>query len=179
MFYSLDLGKGGLTAHDSTTAYTVYFLGNEGTPKMTSVKVPVNATVKPPQTPTREHYDFDGWHWDSYYDYPYDFNRPVTSDIMLYAHWQGEKHTITFNPNGGETSETSKVVRYKQTAYPLPEATRPGYTFEGWYTQPTGGTAIGDAYTMDLSDVTFYAHWKANGYTVTFDPDGGSVTTAS
>lgn len=179
VFYSLDLGKGGLTTHDSTTAYTVYFLGNEGTPKMTSVKVPVNATVKPPKTPTREHYDFDGWHWDSYYDYPYDFNRPVTSDIMLYAHWQGEKHTITFNPNGGETSETSRVVRYKQAAYPLPEATRPGYTFEGWYTQSTGGTAIGDAYTMDLSDVTFYAHWKANEYTVTFDPDGGSVTTAS
>ena|GEM_PF-6706778 len=179
VFYSLDLAKGELTTHDSTTAYTVYFLGNEGSPTMTRVKVPVNTKVKPPKTPTREHYDFEGWHWDSYYDYPYDFNRPVTSDIMLYAHWQGEKHTIMFNPNGGETSETSRVVRYKQTVYPLPEATRPGYTFEGWYTQPTGGTAIGDAYTMDLSDVTFYAHWKANGYTVTFDANGGSVTTAS
>lgn len=40
----------------------------------------------------------------------------------------------------------------------LPEATREGYTFEGWYTQPEGGTLAAEG-TALTEDITLYAHW--------------------
>ena len=63
----------------------------------------------------------------------------------------------------------------------LPNTTRTGYSFEGWYTQASSGTRIGGsgtAYTP-TGDATFYAHWRANTYTVTLDPTLGSVSPTS
>ena len=44
----------------------------------------------------------------------------------------------------------------------LPEATRNGYVFDGWYTAVTGGMRVTPA-TIITESVTYYAHWRTNG----------------
>lgn len=50
-----------------------------------------------------------------------------------------------------------------------------GYTFQGWYTGKDGGTKY-DWSTKLTGNVTVYAKWTANGYTVKYDAGGGNGT---
>ena len=47
-----------------------------------------------------------------------------------------------------------------------------GYTFAGWFTTLTDGEQVQDNATL-TADLTLYAQWTANSYTVTFDANGG------
>lgn len=63
----------------------------------------------------------------------------------------------------------------------LPETTREGYDFVGWYLVPNGVTG-GKAYTSDRfdgnGDLVLYANWSAKKYTVTLNPgENGTVGT--
>ena len=49
----------------------------------------------------------------------------------------------------------------------------PGYRFEGWYTAPNGGNKY-DFNTPLTGNVTVYAHWVGNGYTVRFAGNGAT-----
>lgn len=51
----------------------------------------------------------------------------------------------------------------------------PGYRFDGWYTAPNGGGRY-DFNTPLTGNVTVYAKWTANGYTVKYDAGGGNGT---
>ena len=85
---------------------------------------------------------------------------------------------VTFNANGGSVSATTFTVMYGNTYYqtfPVP-TTRPGYTFDGWYTQASGGTRVSQGTTVNqttLGNLTLYAHWTRNSYTNKVDPNGG------
>ena len=72
--------------------------------------------------------------------------------------------TYTFGTQDGEI-----IANYKENTVQLPELTKTGYNFDGWYTQPTGGTQVETTY-MPTSDITLYAHWTANTYKITFNP---------
>ena len=47
-----------------------------------------------------------------------------------------------------------------------------GYTFAGWFTTQADGTQVQDDATL-TADLTLYAQWTANSYTVTFEANGG------
>lgn len=49
----------------------------------------------------------------------------------------------------------------------------PGYRFDGWYTAPDGGNKY-DFNTPLTNNVTVYAHWVGNGYTVRFTGNGAT-----
>ena len=49
----------------------------------------------------------------------------------------------------------------------------PGYRFDGWYTAPDGGNKY-DFNTPLTNNVTVYAHWIGNGYTVRFTGNGAT-----
>lgn len=51
----------------------------------------------------------------------------------------------------------------------------PGYRFDGWYTAPNGGNKY-DFNTPLTGNVTVYAKWTPNGYTVKYDAGGGNGT---
>ena len=71
--------------------------------------------------------------------------------------------TVTFNPNGGSVSPTSKTVIYGQTYGTLPTPTRTNYDFDGWYTASSGGSKVTSSTTVTAtSDHTLYAHWTSN-----------------
>ena len=62
----------------------------------------------------------------------------------------------------------------------LPIPTKTGYTFDGWYESSNfTGNPVADVPTDSTGELTFYAKWTANTYTVIFDADGGSVDPTS
>lgn len=87
-----------------------------------------------------------------------------------------EHHTVSYNANGGSGAPSSQTKWYG-TVLTLSSTrpTRTGYTFQGWATSASGAVAYqpGGQYGAD-SDVTLYAVWKANTWTVRFDANGGS-----
>ena len=58
----------------------------------------------------------------------------------------------------------------------LPTPTRTGYTFAGWYTAASGGSLVGagGAKYRPSKNVTLYAHWTANEYTLSISAGTGS-----
>ena len=83
--------------------------------------------------------------------------------------------TITLQPNGGTLPEYSLV---EGAALPIPS--RIGYTFAGWYGNPEfTGDPVTDVPTGSTVNLTFYAAWTPNTYTVTFDANGGSASQTS
>ena len=94
--------------------------------------------------------------------------------------WGGEpaptEYTVTFNANGGEGSMDAQTVSAStDTALTANTFTRTGYTFTGWNTAQDGsGTPYANGATVNLTeDLTLYAQWQINTYTVTWaDEDG-------
>jgi len=78
-----------------------------------------------------------------------------------------ERYTISFDSAGAEL-EKDKVRVDKDGTVTLPEPTKEGYTFEGWYSQ-------GTKWTSDMpitDDLELVARWTANKYDITFIVDG-------
>ena len=97
----------------------------------------------------------------------------------------GEKKiTVTFNLNYGtgvpapEAPESIQVVTGGK--YPkLPEVSRTGYTFGGWYASPTSFTATNKiAEGMDVEDdrdLPLYARWTGINYDITYIITGADM----
>lgn len=87
-----------------------------------------------------------------------------------------ESYTVTFNANGGSGTMAAQTAS-SPTALTQNTFTKTGYSFAGWNTIAAGGgTAYADEEIYDFSaDMTLYAQWTANTYTVTFDANDGDT----
>ena len=94
--------------------------------------------------------------------------------VTLYAQWKVNNYILTFNPNGGSVSPTSKSVAYGSQYGTLPTPTRTGYTFTGWFTAASGGTKVSTTTTMGAGNATIYAQWTPTNYTITYNLNGGT-----
>ena len=90
--------------------------------------------------------------------------------VAVYA----QSNRVAFAANGGNVSEQTRWVVKGAVIGVLPTPTRTGYTFAGWWTAASGGTQI-SASTTVTGNVTYYAHWTVNQYTVTFEGNGGAL----
>lgn len=89
-------------------------------------------------------------------------------------------YTLLFNANGGTVSVPSKEIVYGVVYGELPTPTKDGNTFLGWYTELNGGSRVTEQTVCEKTeDVTIYARWSANSYKLTFNSNGGSVSTQS
>ena len=89
-------------------------------------------------------------------------------------------YTLSFNIKYSTTNPASQTVTYNSTYGTLPEPTRRGYTFGGWYTTSAFTTQVTSSTKVTTArDHTLYAKWTANTYTVTLDANGGTVTPAT
>lgn len=85
--------------------------------------------------------------------------------------------TISFVTNGG--SEVAPILAgYDTKITPPATPTKDAHSFLGWYTDEAC-TAEFDFSTPVTSNITIYAKWKLNEFTVTFDAYGGNVDTKS
>ncbi len=99
---------------------------------------------------------------ESYVDYDYIYIGPEVNAPG------GEYETVSFY-DGDELYDT-KAVSYGKTYGSLPEISKEGYDFIGWYTQPNGGKLIKENSTVSSSsDHSLYAMWQAKDYRVIFD----------
>lgn len=117
-----------------------------------------------PETPSKEGHTFTGWFLDEACTQPYD-DREITSDMTLYAGWEINQYTITFDSADG--SAVDPIVSDYNTTPVLPIPTRTGYNFVGWY---AGDTEYTNAPLK--GDVRLVAHWEIQTFTVTFLVNG-------
>ena len=144
--------------------------------------VAYNSTFKKPADPTETGYTFIGWYTDSALTNKFEFDedgnsKPITDDtyeITLYAKWEINKYTVTFDFNTGKPSTPkTEEVEYGNPVSEPAKPTNTGYTFGGWYTDQA--CTDGKEFSFDTKitrDITLYAKWTKNRYTVTFDVDG-------
>ena len=71
-----------------------------------------------------------------------------------------------------KASNTTLYAKWNSASITLPTPSKTGYTFDGWYTQSSGGTKVSNTYTP-AGNVTLYAHWTNVNYTLTINPNGG------
>lgn len=69
-------------------------------------------------------------------------------------------YTLTLDPNGGTIDVTTLSFEKNRPVGELPEPTRTGYVFLGWYTQKDGGKKFYSSSTLS-ADETLYAHWQS------------------
>ncbi len=82
-------------------------------------------------------------------------------------------YTVTFDPNGGTVAPERMTTGNDRKLASLPQAKRDGYTFDGWFTERTGGDKI-SVDRVYSSDATVYAHWSSGGSnTLKFETNGG------
>ena len=122
--------------------------------------------------PTKPNYTFNGWNPSIH---------SVTGDQTYTATWYATTYTITWDPAEGafpnQPSHTVTTTGTVETPAPLP-STDPVYAhydFAGWFTAIDGGDEIVTPY-YPIANATWYAHWDAVVYTVTFDANGGQGT---
>lgn len=106
-------------------------------------------------------------------------NQTLTQENKFNNVWTIVSGTGTVSGSVYTFGTDDGVVRANYTAQPIniPDPADPvGYTFDGWYDRRTGGTQIQNTTAYNpQGDVTIYAHWKAKIYTVTLNPNGGTI----
>lgn len=97
--------------------------------------------------------------------------------FFIVACQQTISFTVSFNSNGG--SQVSSVTYTEGEDFTLPkDPTKEGYTFAGWFfdqttfANPFTSTSWIDQEVND--DVTLYAKWTINQYTIMYALDGGT-----
>ena len=127
---------------------------------------------------TRTGYSFKGWATSSYGSVVYsDCQRiSITSDMTLYAVWEKERLSVTFDANGGGGKMSAQTFIYGESQK-LTENRflRTGYSFMGWATSSSGKVVYSDKESIKItSDMTLYAVWEKATLNVTFNANGGS-----
>ena len=102
----------------------------------------------------------------------------VPADVTtLTVQWTAPTYAVTLHANGG-TINSGNVTEYTYgVGATLPtDVTRTGYTFKGWYdNENLTGSPVTAISNTETGNKEYWAKWEANTYTVTFDPNGGSV----
>ena len=149
--------------------YTVIFEVDHGTP---IAPITTSRIDEEPQT-TRDGYTFAGWYKDGGFVKKAVFPYEVTEDQTLYAKWEKNKYTVRFDTDDG-TYVSDMIVSVIDR---LPETTKDGYEFEGWYTDKTFSNKISFPYEV-TEDLTLYAKWTQSGSEkIVFSVDANGVLT--
>jgi uncharacterized repeat protein (TIGR02543 family) len=155
----------------SINQYTISFHSNGGS-AVSSITADYGATVEAPVIPTLTEGVFLGWYSDFALTTPFVFptTMPAYSQT-LYAKWQMNQYTISFVTNGG--NPIGQLTANYGSNLSLTSPTKIGYTFAGWYLEEMLVNPFTDT-TMPNHDLTLYAHWTLNQYTLSFVTNGGS-----
>ena len=131
---------------------------------------------------TRNGYDFLGWNTSANgkgtaYTEGMKVKGLSTKDkatVTLYAQWQERPFEILYELNGGVNSTKNPDSYSLNKTVSLQNPTREGFTFAGWYTDAgfADGTQIRKI-EKNPGDITVYARWRENVYTIKLDGNGG------
>ena len=149
-------------------AWTITFKKDETVLQTLHLK-PGETPVYTAAQPTKDNQHFTGWS---------PAIAAATADATYTAQFEaipaGSK-CVTLNSNGGNEGLQYIYVTSGSAIGTLPETTKEGNTFAGWFTDATGGTQVSASTTVS-ADVTWYAHYSKNSYTLTWDANGGELS---
>lgn len=91
------------------TLHTVTFNSNGGSDVPGQIRA--NAAATKPADPTRSGYVFAGWYTDEACTAAYDFTKPVTDSVTLYAKWEA---ALRYYYNSGTTTDTDNADEDKK-----------------------------------------------------------------
>ena len=144
--------------------YTVTFNSNDGASNSISQTLTYDTAANLDlNTFSYTGHTFNSWNTSadgngtSYADGVEVLNLASDGNIDLYAIWNTNSYTVTFDPNNGE-SVTTTTKNYDEEIGSFPEVTYAGHTLAGWYTLPTGGDQVTISTKVTGAD-TYYAHW--------------------
>ena len=120
------------------------------------------------EDPFKTGYTFTGWYNEN--EEKVEYPIIVTKDITLHSKYEINKYTITFND---EDRITTKEVNYNNKVEPVINQGKTGYTFKYWSIEK-GGEEY-NFNTLVTENITLYAVYNINKYTVTFKNYDGST----
>ena len=178
-----DLGANGLSktlyAKWNINTYTLKFDENGASAVNNDITGQFGKEITLP-TVSREGYTFEGW-YENAQGTGSKFEATTMpalgangSSKTFYAKWSTIKYTITFVENeGNEVADIPYTI--ESDTITLPKAERTGYTFAGWFEDDQfNGSEVTQVAHGSTGDKTFYAKWGVDGYTITFETNGGS-----
>lgn len=108
----------------------------------------------------------------------YDWTRPLTGSVTVYAHWQRLQANVIYNANGGTGSHPNTTGwQYSDATIPGDTSksfTRDGYVFKGWSLKAGKADVVykdGSQIPLQDKDITLYAQWQ--GIHENFTETGG------
>lgn len=136
---------------------------------------------------TKTGYSFNGWNTEpdgtgTAYSVGSTFTAQPSKHedrLVLYAQWTPNMHTVTLNKGTGITSVSGGGSHSFGKNVTITSTTATGYTNPYWRQDiENSGTAFGNIYSfvMPDADISFTAYATAKNYTVSFNPNGGTLT---
>ena len=171
-----------VTSTATLNTYTIAYNLNDG---ILSHNNPTTYTVNSPtftlNNPNKVGYSFTGWTGSngSIKEKSVTILGGSTGNKNYEANFDINSYQLFFDANGGSVGQTSKTLTYHSKYGGLPTPNRSGYTFIGWYTERNGGTQVTSETIMESNNVTLYAHWSLNVYTIVFNANGGTVSSSN
>ncbi len=101
----------------------------------------------------------------------------ISGDTTIKATYKIIPRIVTFNMKGHD-EDLSQTVEYGAKAIQPEAPAAEGYTFGGWYSDENCETAF-DFDKAITEDTIVYAKWTADGYTISYDLDGGENAAAN
>ncbi len=115
------------------------------------------------------------WYKDEDFKIPYNMEAAVTEDLDLYARWV-RRLELNWDADGGVTSSgqsSGRTVAYEGGTCQMPEVTKAGFRFDGWYTED--GQLV-TTYTPLTENVSVTARWvPAEQIHISLELDGGEL----
>lgn len=150
-----------------------------------SVSVPYNAPAadgsgwRAGDTTKIRGYRFLGWYTGPQDNAGlYDWTRPLTGSVTVYAHWQRLQANVIYDANGGTGSHANTTGwQYSDVTIPGDTSksfTRDGYVFKGWSLKAGKADVVykdGSQIPLQDKDITLYAQWQ--GIHENFTETGG------
>ena len=139
-----------------------------------SVSVPYNTNVsdesgwRAGDTTKIRGYRFLGWYTGPQDNAGlYDWTRPLTGNVTVYAHWQRLQANVIYDSNGG-TGSHPNTTGWQYSDVTIPGDTsksfkRDKYVFKGWGTKPGKADVVykdGSKVALQDKDITLYAQWQ-------------------
>lgn len=128
--------------------------------------------------PTKRGYNFIGWYTDSSFTTPFNKNNLPSGNLNLYAKFEINTYTITYNLNGGINNSQNRSSYTVHDTFDLLAPTKAGYKFIGWYTNSSFTGSKLTQISNNTGNLNVYAKFSQI-YNITYKDGSNNIVTSN